>query len=70
MILRPHRRPFEKINIEMKHLPYKSNAQIQLNGRELRTENFKKKQKEIRFRDKYVEIRESMFIIYLLRSKN
>ena len=54
----------------MKHLPYKSNAETQLDGRELRAENFKKRLRKIRFRDKYVEICENMFIIYLLRSKN
>ena len=53
----------------MKHLPYKSNAENQLDGRELRAENFKKKIKKVRFRDKYVEIHENMFSIYFLRSK-
>ena len=53
----------------MKHLPYKLNAGMQLDGRELRAENFKKILKKIRFRDKYVEIHENMFFIYFLRSK-
>ena len=30
-----------KLALKMKHLPYKSNAEIQLNGRQLRAENFK-----------------------------
>ena len=45
----------------MKHLPYKSNAEIQLDGKELRAENFKKRSRKIRFHDKYVEIHENMF---------
>ena len=70
MKLRPHRCPFEKMILKIKHLPYKSNADIQLDGRELRAENFKKVQKKIRFRDKYIESHENMFFIYLLRSKH
>jgi hypothetical protein len=67
MILRPHGRPFEKIKIENE--AFASNAEIQLDGRELRAENFKKRLKKIRFRDKYVEIHENKFFIYFLRSK-
>ena len=54
----------------MKHLPYKSNSEIQLDGRELRAENFKKGPKKVRFGDKYIESHENMFFIYLLKSKH
>ena len=53
----------------MKHLPYKSNAENQLDGRGLRAENFKKNIGNSRFRDKYVEIHKNMFSIYFLRTK-
>ena len=56
--------------LKIKHLPYKSNADIQLDGRELRTENFRKGPKKIRFRDKYIESHENMFFIYLFRSEH
>jgi len=70
IIFKPHGRPFEKINIELKHLPYKSNAEIQLDSKELRAENFKGGPKKIRFRDKYVEIHENLFFTYFLKSKH
>ena len=59
-----------KLALKMKHLPYKSNAEIQLDGGELRAEKFEKRSKKIRFRDKYVEIHEKMFFIDFLRSKH
>ena len=37
-----------KLTFKMKHLPYKSNAEIQLDGKELRAENFKKKIEKIK----------------------
>ena len=43
LILRLHRRPFEKLALKMKLLPYKSDAEIQLDGRQLRAENFKER---------------------------
>ena len=40
----------------MKYLPYKSNSEIQLGGRELRAENFKKEpEKKVDFGDKYID---------------
>ena len=51
-----------KSKLKMKHLPYKSNSEIQLDGRELRAENFKKGLKKKGFVINVLKVTKTCFL--------
>ena len=68
MILRPHGRPFNKIDIENEAFAQKIECWNPAGWQS--TENFETVRKKIRFRDKFVEIHENMIFIYFFKPKH